>query len=276
MNNLKNILKKELREMFRDTKSLAMMLIIPIMIPLLIFGMSALFESQINMPVTSYNKIGFSYELSDEEKDLASLMNIDVVEMSEDELINAYRDGLVDLYVTKVNMGDHLDLPVNVEGVTVVSTNATNCNPSLSKLCCWQGNTASSCDSAYGNYSGCKRTVCDWRAADTICSSLTLGGYNWRLPTKNEMSNWDAYSIGLDNNGLQLCDENSGYSSTQCKHTYNCMQQYTYNNCSPYKIWSRDASTDLLVRVYGLEDGVWESSTYTVTNAYSVRCVADL
>ena len=101
MNNLKNILKKELREMFRDTKSLAMMLIIPIMIPLLIFGMSALFESQINMPVTSYNKIGFSYELSDEEKDLASLMNIDVVEMSEDELINAYRDGLVDLYVTK-------------------------------------------------------------------------------------------------------------------------------------------------------------------------------
>ena len=101
MNNLKNILKKELREMFRDTKSLAMMLIIPIMIPLLIFGMSALFESQINMPVTSYNKIGFSYELSDEEKDLASLMNIDVIEMSEDELINAYRDGLVDLYVTK-------------------------------------------------------------------------------------------------------------------------------------------------------------------------------
>ena len=47
MNNLKNILKKELKEMFRDKKSLSMMLIIPIMIPLLVLGMSALFELKI-------------------------------------------------------------------------------------------------------------------------------------------------------------------------------------------------------------------------------------
>ena len=46
--NLGNILKKEMKELFRDRKSLAMMLIIPVFIPLIIIGMSALFESQIN------------------------------------------------------------------------------------------------------------------------------------------------------------------------------------------------------------------------------------
>jgi len=35
------VFKKELREVFRDKKSLSMMLIIPIMIPLLVIGMSA-------------------------------------------------------------------------------------------------------------------------------------------------------------------------------------------------------------------------------------------
>ena len=41
-NNLWNILKKELREMFRDKKSLSMMLVIPIFVPLIVLGMSAL------------------------------------------------------------------------------------------------------------------------------------------------------------------------------------------------------------------------------------------
>ncbi len=45
-NKIINILKKELREVFRDKKSLAMMFIIPIMIPLIVLGMSALFESR--------------------------------------------------------------------------------------------------------------------------------------------------------------------------------------------------------------------------------------
>ena len=67
-NNLFNMLKKELREMFRDKKSLSMMLIIPLMIPLLVIGMSALFESQVNKSVDEYNKIGFSYERSEERR----------------------------------------------------------------------------------------------------------------------------------------------------------------------------------------------------------------
>ena len=101
MNNLKNILKKELKEMFRDKKSLSMMLIIPIMIPLLVLGMSALFELQMNKPIEDYNKIGFGYELSDTEKGIAKEMNLDVVKKDPEKLEDAYKNGEVDLYVTK-------------------------------------------------------------------------------------------------------------------------------------------------------------------------------
>ena len=55
-NNLLNILKKELRELFRDKKSLVMMLVIPIFIPLLVIGMSALFDMQVNKDVEEYIK----------------------------------------------------------------------------------------------------------------------------------------------------------------------------------------------------------------------------
>ena len=101
MSNLSNILKKELREMFRDKKSLAMMLIIPILIPALVIGMSALFESQTNKPITDYNKIGFNYELSDMEKNIADNLDIEVVNGTTKELENKYSTGNIDLYITK-------------------------------------------------------------------------------------------------------------------------------------------------------------------------------
>ena len=95
--NLFNILKKEIRELFRDKKSLAMMLVIPIFIPLLVVGMSALFESQVNKNVEEYNKIGFAYDMSDEEKNIASQMNISVVNGTEEELNKMYDEGEIDL-----------------------------------------------------------------------------------------------------------------------------------------------------------------------------------
>ena len=100
-NNIKNILKKELKEMFRDKKSLSMMLIIPVMIPLLIFGMSALFEMQLNKPIEDYNKVGFAYDLSEVEKNILKEINIDYRESSEDELEDSLNDETIDFYVTK-------------------------------------------------------------------------------------------------------------------------------------------------------------------------------
>ena len=99
--NVLNILKKELKETFRDKKSLAMMLVVPIMIPLLVIGLSALFESEVNKSVTEYTTIGFDYQLSKVEKDIAKEAEIKVVQKSRKELKEAYQKGDIDLYVTK-------------------------------------------------------------------------------------------------------------------------------------------------------------------------------
>ena len=101
MNNLWNIFKKELRELFRDKKSLAMMLVIPIFIPLLVIGMSALFESQISKDVSEYNKIGFAYEMSEAEKSIAEEMNIEIINGTNEELKQKYDNGEINLYITK-------------------------------------------------------------------------------------------------------------------------------------------------------------------------------
>ncbi|MBC8568390.1 ABC transporter permease [Mogibacterium sp. NSJ-24] len=100
-NNLWNIFRKEVRELFRDKKSLSMMLIIPVSIPLIILGMSALFESQANKDVTEYNRIGFAYEMSQAEKSIAETMDIDVVKGTEKELEKKFADGDIDLYVAR-------------------------------------------------------------------------------------------------------------------------------------------------------------------------------
>lgn len=100
-NNLWNIFKKELRELFRDKKSLAMMLIIPIFIPLIVIGMSALFQLQSNKDITEYNKIGFSYEMTEVEKNIAKEMNIEIIDGSEEELKQQYDEGKINLFITK-------------------------------------------------------------------------------------------------------------------------------------------------------------------------------
>lgn len=95
------ILKKEIRELFRDKKSLAMMLVIPFMIPIIIIGLSALFDMQINKDEDEYNKIGFNYELSDVEKSIANEMGIEFIIKSDEELKQDYSKGLINLYVTR-------------------------------------------------------------------------------------------------------------------------------------------------------------------------------
>ncbi len=100
-NNLWNILKKELRELFRDKKSLAMMLVIPIFIPLLVIGMSALFEAQVSKDISEYNKIGFAYEMTEAEKSIAEEMNIEIINGNEEELKEKYDNGEINLYITK-------------------------------------------------------------------------------------------------------------------------------------------------------------------------------
>ena len=101
MNSIFKILKKELIEVFRDKKSLAMMLIIPLLIPAIVIGMSALFASEVNKPIDDYNRIGFNYELSEVEKSLAKEYNIIVYEIDNDKIEDEYNKGNIDLYITR-------------------------------------------------------------------------------------------------------------------------------------------------------------------------------
>ena len=100
-NNLWIILKKELRELFRDKKSLAMMLVIPIFIPCIILMMSFLFESQVNQDISEYNKVGFTYTLSDIEENLIESMDIEAYQGTEEEIKSLYDNGEIYVYVTK-------------------------------------------------------------------------------------------------------------------------------------------------------------------------------
>ena len=93
------MLKKELREIFRDKKSLVMMLVIPFMIPIIIIGMSALFSSEMNKDIGLYNKIGFNYELSEEEKEIAKSNEVDYVVGTEDELKELFNKGEINAYI---------------------------------------------------------------------------------------------------------------------------------------------------------------------------------
>lgn len=103
MNKTLLILKKELREVFRDKKSLAMMLIIPVLIPLIIIGMSALFESETSTDVNTYNKIGFNYELSDIELEILDSLEIDYSINDTESLEEKFNNQEINSYITKEN-----------------------------------------------------------------------------------------------------------------------------------------------------------------------------
>ena len=120
-NKIFEMLKKELREVFRDKKSLSMMLIIPIMIPLIILGMSAVFEGTVNKDVSVYNKIGFAYELSDSELELTKSMNIDYVIDTEDKLKELFNNDEIYLYVTKTDNKYTLNYNSNTESGSYAS-----------------------------------------------------------------------------------------------------------------------------------------------------------
>ena len=103
MNKIKFVLKKELKETFRDKKSLYMMLLIPFMIPLIIIFMSFVFDSTSEKSINEYNKIGFSYNLSDNEQLLTKNININVIEDSKEKLQEKLDNNEIFAYITKEN-----------------------------------------------------------------------------------------------------------------------------------------------------------------------------
>jgi len=182
-----------------------------------------------------------------------------------------------DMCVTKYNIGDVSGLNLPTSDLTIVQAGSGSCSPSATNLCCWMGTTTTLCDSNNGGYSGCTRTVCDWRAANKICENLTYLGKKWQLPTSDEWSligaQINSLSIGQGSEGLMLCDNNPGYSSALCSSAQRCSGSYN-DYCNPYDMWSGTSSGSSMARDYYLSSGSLRSALGFVSDALSVRCIS--
>ena len=138
-------------------------------------------------------------------------------------------------------MGDKASLPIP-SSVTML-TAGSSADACESGKCCWKGTTANTsyCDGNNGGYNGCTRTVCNWNAAQEICARFDLNGESWRLPTKTEMNGWNAHSLGIGAEGLQLCSNTSSTNQNyaRCYRASNCYGAYQKGSFPAY-IWSNE------------------------------------
>ncbi len=111
MNNVFITIKKELRTILRDKKSLMMMLITPIMIPLFIFIFSYVYDKLMNTNENEKYYVGINYNLNDIEKNLIS-ENLEIKYYeNKDDMQKAYETNKIDAYVIKTN--ENYDIYVN-------------------------------------------------------------------------------------------------------------------------------------------------------------------
>ena len=98
-------IKKELRGIIRDKKSLMMMLVTPILIPIFILLFSYMYETMLykDESTNTYN-IGVNYTYTKEEKKSLKELNLNIKQYkSKNELQDSYKKGKIDLYVIKSN-----------------------------------------------------------------------------------------------------------------------------------------------------------------------------
>ena len=98
-------IKKELRGIIRDKKSLMMMLVTPILIPIFILLFSYMYETMLDKDesTNTYN-IGVNYTYTKEEKKSLKELNLNIKQYkSKNELQGSYKKGKIDLYVIKSN-----------------------------------------------------------------------------------------------------------------------------------------------------------------------------
>ncbi len=202
--------------------------------------------------------------------------------------------------VSKYNPGENRDgspdIPASVTKVPV----GTRCSGGN---CCWYGQTAAAgkCNAAGGDYSGCSRTMCQSKAANTVCANwkpLGENGPSGRVPKRAEYISWAPYlkynsmipnSTGPLNKLLQLCDNYSTYGATWCEASHNtCMGSYggscnsTTNvwpdMCHPRSIHLGDVVPNNTSCSYAavLDSGnATAPGAYNGLDAYSVRCAVD-
>lgn len=100
MNKIFITIKKELRSIFRDKKTLATIFIYPLMIPLMVILYGELYQN-IESKDTTYN-VGINYELNEVEDSILSSLNLEVTKLDDvKDLEKEYNDSKIDAYITK-------------------------------------------------------------------------------------------------------------------------------------------------------------------------------
>lgn len=101
MRNIKITIKKELRAIIRDKKSLLMMALTPLFIPLFVILMAFIYEQMMTEKEVIY-KVGINYELSEIEKGIISDTNLETILFNDiDSLEKAYKDREILAYIVK-------------------------------------------------------------------------------------------------------------------------------------------------------------------------------
>lgn len=99
MNNILITTKKELRSIFRDKKTLIMLFVLPIMIPVLIVLYGFMFDNMDNS-MNEETKIAINYELSTIEKEILKSNNISIMKKnSVSEFKTLLKKGEIDAYI---------------------------------------------------------------------------------------------------------------------------------------------------------------------------------
>ena len=126
MNNILITLKKELKLITRDKKSLLMMAITPLFIPIFVILMSYIYEE---LTVNKENKtyqIGVNYELSSTEKELLSDEVKYTVYSDSKELEEAYKSNKILAYIVKNNNSYNIYANIQSEDGSMVTSLITN------------------------------------------------------------------------------------------------------------------------------------------------------
>lgn len=126
MNNILITLKKELKLIIRDKKSLLMMAITPLFIPIFVILMSYIYEElTVNKDDKTY-QIGVNYELSSTEREFLSDEVKYTVYSSSKELEEAYNSNKILAYIVKDNNSYNIYANIQSEDGSMVTSLITN------------------------------------------------------------------------------------------------------------------------------------------------------
>lgn len=129
-------IKKELRGIIRDKKSLLMMLVGPIMIPVFIFLMSSVYDSIMAEDTDDETiKVGINYELNEVEKSIIKELNFETVEEELKDLEKDYKKKNISVYITKEDnvytIHNNPNLEDDMKGTALATTYLEQYNTAL-------------------------------------------------------------------------------------------------------------------------------------------------